>query len=156
MVLDGTDMVHIIRYSAPGSVNMRILIGTRTPAFCEAAGRAILAYMPPAQAREILAASDLVAYTRFTLTGQADILAALADVREVGYAIVQQEREADIVSVAAPVFEAGGAVVAAVSFTLPPDRWRLAGTRKRLVQIMLETARAIGTTAPAAGVRRRA
>ena len=155
LVLDGSDVVHIIRYSAPGSMSMRILIGTRTPAFCEAGGRAILAHMEPDRARDIVAASDLVAYTRFTLSNVEDLLATLPAVREAGYAVVQQEREIDVVTLAAPVFETDGNVVAAVSFAVPLDRWRLAANRKRLAQIALETARAIGTTAPAAGSRRK-
>ncbi len=144
--LDGTDVIHVIRYSAPGSINMRILIGSRTPAFAQAGGRAMLAFMPPEEAAVVLDAVKLEPLTRMTVTTREAFQDRLARVRAEGFCVVEQEHSIDEATVGAPVFSQDGRAIAAVSFQVPMSRWRLAKTRQRLTRLALDTASAISAT----------
>ncbi|MDE3115266.1 MAG: IclR family transcriptional regulator, partial [Pseudomonadota bacterium] len=48
-------------------------IGPRTPAYCSAIGKAMLAYMEPAELKEYLRSVELVAPTRGTITNRAQL-----------------------------------------------------------------------------------
>lgn len=48
-VLDGTDVVYLDKFGGRAAVNVPSLVGGRAPAWCTAAGKAMLAWLPPEQ-----------------------------------------------------------------------------------------------------------
>lgn len=143
MQLDGGDVLYIfrlprkeIRYSAG-------VVGARVPAFCTSAGRAILAHLPQEDARDIIQSCDLAPQTPHTQTDRREIFKRLAEAKQRGYSVVDQEVLVGEISIAAPIFDYAGTPVAAVSVPVPMTRWSVKSVQKTLAPHVVETARAI-------------
>ena len=116
-----TDIMYVYNLESPQALRMRSDIGVRRPAYCTAVGRAIFAYAPSAIIDRVLAGS-LVRRTPKTVTDKVALRAALAEVRERGYAIEDEECEPGIRCIAAPVRGADGAVLGAIGIAGPSLR----------------------------------
>ena len=111
-VLDGNDVVYVVRVPTTRIMTVAISIGTRFPAYCTSMGRVLLAAKSDEELDRYLAEVDLVPRTRRTVTDPAGLRRILADVRRLGYALVEQELEDGLASIAVPIHDGGGAVVA--------------------------------------------
>jgi DNA-binding IclR family transcriptional regulator len=92
-----------------------VRLGGRLPVHCTASGKVLLASLPPAQCRALLARAPLAAMTARTLTDPDAVLAQLEAVRAQGHAVDDQELEDDLVCVAAPIRDHTDLCVAALS-----------------------------------------
>jgi DNA-binding IclR family transcriptional regulator len=140
-----TDVVVVSRFASRHVVSVNAVIGQKYPAFCSAAGRAILAYLPEPVALYIIDRSERRAFTRHTVTDRDALRAILSETRSRGYSIADQQLFIGDISMAAPVFDGGGAVIAAVNIAGAASRWSVDGMRRRIAPILVETARAITT-----------
>ncbi|QDY71265.1 IclR family transcriptional regulator domain-containing protein [Qingshengfaniella alkalisoli] len=114
-ILDGNEIVYIARASQRRVMSIRLMPGSRLPAFCTSMGRVLLAALPESEARLVVEASDLSPRTVNSLTDVADIMAELARVRTQGHAFVDQEIELGLRSIAVPLLNTRGQVVAALN-----------------------------------------
>jgi IclR family pca regulon transcriptional regulator len=96
-------------------MSVALMPGSRLPAFCTSMGRVMLAALPEAAARAVLAAAPLPVRTRRTQTDPEAIMAELAAIRARGYALVDQEVELGLRSIAVPLRNARGVTVAALN-----------------------------------------
>jgi PcaR/PcaU/PobR family beta-ketoadipate pathway transcriptional regulator len=142
-VLDGTEVVYILRFPSKHVVSVNLTVGTRLPAFCTAPGRAILAHLEPREADRVLAGSRLLKRTETTRTDPDLIRKALEQARRQGYCITDQEAFVGDISIAAPVFDEAGAVIAAVNVAVPTPRWSMARARRKLAAEVKDVARRI-------------
>ncbi|MDI3280627.1 MAG: IclR family transcriptional regulator [Bacillota bacterium] len=122
VVLDGAEVVYVDQVECSNMVRMLAELGSRLPATCTGAGKAILAFLPPEELEHLLAEQPLVAYTPYTITAREEFQANLEAVRRRGYAVDNEERELGVRCVAAPIRDAAGKVVAAVSVSGPTAR----------------------------------
>ncbi|MCJ9711040.1 helix-turn-helix domain-containing protein, partial [Bordetella hinzii] len=99
-VLDGTDIVYILRLSTHKVMSINLAVGSRLPAWVTSMGRVLLAGLPAPEQDRLLADSRIQAYTPSTLTDVARLKQELARVRAEGYACVVQELEPGLQSVA--------------------------------------------------------
>lgn len=144
-VLDGTSIVYVARVQANRVMQVSIGIGTRFEAYRTSLGRAILAWREPCEVADVWRASDHEHPTDTTVTELSDFQARLAEVRERGYALVDQELEVGVRSVAAPIRDGDGVAVAAVNVSTHASRTTKAGIRSQVVPPLLRTADAIST-----------
>jgi IclR family pca regulon transcriptional regulator len=114
-VLDGNEIVYVVRVPTSRIMTVTIAIGTRFPAYCTSMGRVLLAAKSDEELGRYLADVDLVAHTRNTVTDPRRLREVLAEVRRTGYALVKQELEDGLASIAVPVRDGSGAVVAAMN-----------------------------------------
>nr|BFF16500.1 hypothetical protein GCM10025730_00210 [Promicromonospora thailandica]BFF22014.1 hypothetical protein GCM10025730_55350 [Promicromonospora thailandica] len=142
-VLDGADIVYVARVATHRIMNAAIQVGTRFPAYATSMGRAVLAHAEPAAVDAYLASTDLVPLTPRTVVEPARLRAVLAEVREQGWALVDQELEEGLRSVSAPLRDASGRVVAAVNVSAPVRRGEIAEILEHLLPPLLEAAAAI-------------
>lgn len=141
--LDGVDVVWVVRLPSLHAVSVDLSVGARLPAFCTAPGRAILAYLPPEQALEILRRSNRVKRTPFTKTEMAVLTGELEAVRRNGFALANQESFVGDISTAAPVFDGAGRVIGAVNIAAPASRWSIEAVRQKLSPLIVTTAASI-------------
>lgn len=120
-VLDGHEVVTIERLEGRHAVTLQSQIGSRRPAACTAAGKAIVAFLPELQAGGIMDA-EIVAHTPRTITDRALLRAQHQDVRRRGYASDDEEYLPGVRCVAAPIFGVERTVVGAVSLAAPAMR----------------------------------
>jgi DNA-binding IclR family transcriptional regulator len=128
--LDEDEVVHLDQISAPRPIVTVNWVGRRAPLHCTSNGKVLLAHMPEAQRRRLLA-HPLERLTTRTITDGRELERELTEVRARGYAWTKEELEVGLNAVAAPVRDGAGRVVAAVSVSGPAYRLR-AATMKRV------------------------
>lgn len=116
-VLDGSDIVYVLRVPAPQVMSITLSVGSRLPAYCTSMGRVLLAARDPADARARILAGRPRALTPHTVTDPDRLAAILAEVRAQGYCIVDQELELGLISIAMPLINTRGEVVAAFNLS---------------------------------------
>lgn len=114
-ILDGTDIVYVARAAQRRIMSIALMPGSRLPAYCTSMGRVLLAALPEAEMRARLGQGPLPARTAHTLTDPEAIAARIAEVRQHGYAVIDQEVETGLQSLAVPLINARGRVVAALN-----------------------------------------
>ncbi|MDT8857811.1 IclR family transcriptional regulator C-terminal domain-containing protein [Paracoccaceae bacterium Fryx2] len=114
-ILDGAEIVYVARAAQTRVMAIGLMPGSRLPAYCTSMGRVLLAALPEAEARARLGTGPLPRRTARTQTDPEAILAGLAQVRERGFALIDQEVEIGLRSLAVPVITARGQVVAAMN-----------------------------------------
>ena len=123
-VLDGTDVVYIAKVDSTHPVRMVSAVGRRLPAHCTGVGKMLLSSLTP----EALDARyppgvQLPAMTPQSITSPLRLRSHLAEVRERGVAYDECESNGAVNCAAAPVYDSGGAMVAAMSISVPTFRW---------------------------------
>ena len=114
-ILDGTEIVYLARAAQRRVMSIGLMPGSRLPAHCTSMGRVLLAALPEPEARALVEASDLTPRTPQSVTEPEAVMARIAEVRQQGYAIIDQEVETGLRSIAVPVMDARGRVVAALN-----------------------------------------
>jgi DNA-binding IclR family transcriptional regulator len=114
-VLDGREVVYLVRRTPNASFVSNIRVGSRLPAHAANMGRIILAHLPEAAVRALYAGAPMPAATAHTATTPDGLLAKLAQDRETGLAWSDGHFEPGIASVAAAVRDATGRPVAAIN-----------------------------------------
>jgi len=122
-VLDGADIVYILRLSTHKVMSINLSVGSRLPAWVTSMGRVLLAGLPPAEQDRLLAASDIRAHTPHTITRLPELKRILAQVRADGYACVVQELEPGLQSVAVPIVDRTGRVIGAMNVSGHANRY---------------------------------
>jgi len=144
-VLDGDDIVYVLRVPANKIMAISLGVGSRLPAYCTSMGRVLLADLPAPARRERVARMALAARTGRTVTDPAQLLAILDQVRREGHALVHGELEEGLVSLAAPIVNRAGRVVAAINVSAHDQRMPPQEMRARLLPRLLEAAARINT-----------
>jgi len=132
MVPDGTEMVLIERLDSAYELRTFKPLGSRAPLHATSNGKSVLAYLPPEEAEEYLAA-HLKPVTSHTLTDPATLRRQLAEIRARGYAINEEELHDGVTSIGTAIV-ADGRPVASLSISGPstritPDTYEDYGTR---------------------------
>ena len=132
-VLEGADVVYILRLSTHKVMTINLAVGSRLPAWVTSMGRVLLAGLPPAERDRVLAMSQIQAYTPHTVTDVAELRRLLDGVRADGYACVAQELEPGLQSVAVPIVDRSGRVIAAMNVSGHANRY----TREAMLEAFL-------------------
>jgi IclR family pca regulon transcriptional regulator len=121
-ILDGLDIVYIerCRSSRAGQreIDLNLHVGSRLPAYCTSMGKVLLAFLPPDEQAEALAALELSRRGPNTLTSRAALATELKRVRRDGLAINNEELAYGLRSIAVPVLSASGAAEAAINLAV--------------------------------------
>lgn len=116
-VLEGTDIMYVLRVSTRKIMRNSLGVGSRLPAYCTSIGRMLLAGLPDEEVVALLEASPREARTRHTLTDVHALLAKVQQARRQGWCMVNQELEEGLVSMAAPVVNRAGRTIAALNIS---------------------------------------
>ena len=123
-VLQGRDILYVVKESAPRSEPLVTDVGVRLPASHTASGRALLAALPPNQVRALYPpGTTLPSRTGLGPTTVAILRAQLARDAEHGWSLEDGEVTTGLTSVAAAVIDRDGWPSGAVAVTYPRLRW---------------------------------
>lgn len=142
-VLDGSDVVYVLRVPVRRVMSVALGVGARLPAFATSLGRVILADMVDAELATWLRAQKLRPYTPQTLRTVAALKAELQRVRVQGYALVARELEPGLCSIAVPIRAGDGRVVAALNVGMPYSEEAPARAVKQILPALREAQQAI-------------
>jgi IclR family pca regulon transcriptional regulator len=140
-VLDGPEILYVdqARNWRQGQhrINLNVRVGSRLPAYCTAMGKVLLAYVSEFDRREILRVTELLGRGPNTILTRRALSAELENVRNVGWAVSDEELAAGVVWIAVPVRNAHGDVVAAIDMVAHRDMVSLDELVGRLVSRLL-------------------
>jgi IclR family pca regulon transcriptional regulator len=142
-VLDAQDIVYVARVPSKRIMSIALAVGTHLPAHATSMGRVLLADLAPLELDAFFARAELPRLTDRTITGAAPLRRILDDVRERGWAMVDQEVELGVRSVAAPIRDRGGRTTAAINVSSHASRVTLKEMRARHLPVVVAAARRI-------------
>jgi len=154
-------VIYVDREESPNMVTVATHVGGEAPPHCTATGKALMAFLPPAEQDRVLRDLPLERYTPRTMTDLYVLRNHLQDVRQRGYATDDEERFLGVRCIAAPVRDYRGQVVASIGISGPAHRLTLEHLQN-LHPIVVEIAAALSkangylepATVPAGGNRR--
>jgi IclR family pca regulon transcriptional regulator len=139
-VLDGDEIVYVARVPTKRIMTISLSLGSRLPAVTTSMGRVLLADLTPAELDAFLARVEPQARTARTITDVAELRAELDEVREQGYALVDQELEDGVRSIATALRDRRGRAVAAINVSTHAGRVSIKELRASFVPALLATA----------------
>jgi IclR family transcriptional regulator, pca regulon regulatory protein len=139
-VLDDTAVTYVGRVPASRIMTVSIGLGTRLPAYRTSLGRALLSALTDEEVAIVWERTDRSDPTPTTVQSLPELLERLAEVRRVGFALVDQELELGVRSIAAPLHDAGGRTVAAVNIGTHTSRTSMEELRASFVPALVRTA----------------
>jgi IclR family transcriptional regulator, KDG regulon repressor len=122
-LVDGKERLCVERMESFQNVRMVSRLGQRLPLYAGSGGKAILAFLPPGRAEEIILSSDLKPYTPYTMVDRDQLRNELETIRQQGFAASFGEWLAEAAGVAAPILGGGGEVLGALTISGPNTRF---------------------------------
>lgn len=123
-ILNGTELLSIAHVEGRWNLQSLTRTGLRTQIHCTAAGKAVLAFMSDDACDDLMARLPLKRNTRRTIVKPSAMKLELMRVRDLGYAVDDEEFEEGLRCVSAPIFDHRGHVVASLSMAAPVFRLR--------------------------------
>jgi len=117
--MEGGEVVYIDKLESHDQIRMFSRIGLRANLNSTAVAKVILADLPDAELRQIVATMDYTKRTPNTITTPERFLEEIETVRAQGWAQDREENEPSINCLGVPIRGASGRVVAAVSVSVP-------------------------------------
>jgi len=142
-VLEGTDIIYVLRVSTRKIMRNALGVGSRLPAYCTSMGRMLMAGLPDEEVVSLLRASQIEARTRHTITGVDALLTRVQQARRQGWCLVNQELEEGLVSVAAPVTDRSGRTIAVINISGQANRTPPRQMQDTMVPALRATALAV-------------
>jgi DNA-binding IclR family transcriptional regulator len=120
--LDGHDVITVDALLGTDVIRFDAQIGNRSPAHTQAMGKAILAFLPEEELDAYMEKVDLQALTPNSITEKDALRAELAKVRELGYAMDNEEWAVGVRCVGVPLFNFSDFPSHAMSVSGPSQR----------------------------------
>jgi IclR family transcriptional regulator, pca regulon regulatory protein len=142
-MMEGDDIVYVARNGPSRLMNTGYVLGARVPAYVTAAGVLLLAVRDTPHYDDWLERQTLRSYTQHTITDKAQLSVELAQIRMQEWAVSDQQLELHYRGIAVPLRDARGALVGALSVTLPIQNESKEQTAARVMGVLRETATAL-------------
>ena len=142
-VLEGTDIVYVLRVPTHKIMRNTLGVGSRLPAYCTSMGRVLLADLPDEELLKRLKASRPRALTKHTVTDIDALVSKVQQARRQGWSLVNQELEEGLISLAAPITNRAGRTVAAINISGQANRTNAKVAQDKLLPALLASARTI-------------
>ncbi|MEO0318437.1 MAG: hypothetical protein RL404_2114 [Pseudomonadota bacterium] len=147
-VLEDNEVLYISRSQTSRVLSVALNAGSRLPAYCTSLGRVLLAGLSEPALDQYLAKVKLVAYTDRTVVNEARLREIIAETRQRGFAIVEEELEIGLRSIAVPVRGASGATMAALNIGAQATRVSRAQLEQTVLPNLLTAASELSVLLP--------
>ena len=142
-VLDGLDIVYVLRVPTHKIMRTSLGVGSRLPAAWTSMGRVLLASLPEDELQSRLATLPLQRHTAHTATDLPTLLECIRQARMQGWCLVNQELEEGLISIAAPLTNRLGQTVAALNISGQANRTSAELMQHTLLPPLLRAAQTI-------------
>lgn len=139
-VLDGSEIVYVARVPTKRIMTIALALGSRLPVYPTSMGRVLLAGQSDEEIDEYISTTTFERLTTHTVSDEAEFRERLGEVREQGYALVDQELEEGVRSIAAPITNADGEVIAAMNVSCHAARVTVSRMKKEFRPHLVATA----------------
>jgi DNA-binding IclR family transcriptional regulator len=140
--LSGSRVIVLHHVFRPDNTVQILEVGAAIPWHACALGHAIVAHLPATQRTRAMA-GELAPLTGRTKTTRTALNRALAQVRQRGYAVEDQEATVGDAGIAAPILSRDGVVAGAIGVVGAAGRLLVPASRDELARAVQESARAI-------------
>ncbi len=144
-VLDGAEIVYVLRVPTRKIMTINLSIGSRLPAFCTSMGRVLLGDLDEAALDAVLAQTELKAHTKRTVTLPTRLKKIIAEDRKKGWSLIDQELEEGLCSIAVPLIDFSGRSIAAMNIGGNVTRTSSADLVKKVLPELQAAANKINT-----------
>lgn len=144
-MLNKGELIYVDRVEADWPLRLHLPVGSALPAHCSASGKLLMAYKPPAERAQLVAAMPLTRFTERTVCDRQLLATELDRIAANGYSLDNEEFVLGVACVAVPVRAPDGDVVAAVAVHAATARLPLARAIE-FVPTLHEAAAAIART----------
>jgi IclR family transcriptional regulator, pca regulon regulatory protein len=141
--LDGTEVVYVARVPSTRVMSVNLNVGARVPAYATSMGRVLLGGLPPETLDRYFAGVRLLPLTPHTVTDEAALREHIAEAREQGWSLVDEELEDGLRSIAAPIYDRYGRLDAALTICGHAGRVTSAQLRDEFLPHLLIAAKQI-------------
>lgn len=142
-MMEGDDIVYVARNGPSRLMNTGYVLGARVPAYVTAAGLLLLATRDVPHYDRWLERQTLRSYTQHTITEKSLLSVELAQIRMQDWAVSDQQLELHYRGIAVPLRDARGALVGALSVTMPIQNESKEQSVARVMGVLRETAAAL-------------
>lgn len=118
-VRDGDEVIYLIGAEGPHFVDTGWRAGAWLPWHGSSAGRILLAFLPQAEAKRLIAKHPMKPITEYTVRDRDKLMRVLARARERGYDNQRNETTVGLCTVSVPIFGEQQALIGALSLALP-------------------------------------
>lgn len=128
--------IYIERVQVPGLTFNSTDVGGEAPGYCSAAGKVLWAHMPQSELSTLMDRIEFRQHTTNTITDRQALLRHLAEVREQGYAIDNEEHRLGLIGIGAPIYDHMGSVIGAIcvgELTSRTNEERVGQTRQMVI-----------------------
>jgi IclR family pca regulon transcriptional regulator len=147
-VLQDDEVLYVGRSATSRIMSVSLTTGSRLPAYCTALGRVMLAHLAREELEGYLERVPLKAMTDKTVVSKTRLKEILADVRQQGYAMIEEELEIGLRSIAVPVRGASGRVLAALNVGAHAARVSSRKMTEEFLPVLLEGAQELSILLP--------
>ncbi len=147
-VLEDEEVLYISRSQTSRVLSVAVNAGSRLPAYCTSLGRVLLAGLPEHELNAYFSRAKLVAFTDRTEISEQRLREIIAEVRQKGYAVVEEELEIGLRSIAVPVRGASGSTMAALNIGAQATRVARAQVEQTFLPALLNAASELSVLLP--------
>ena len=131
---DGKNILHLDKVESCEILRIDAPLGSKTPAYCTALGKAVLAHLSAAELDDYLARTRLTRHGPNTIVSRKELRSELKKIYKNGYALDDEELARSLRCVAAPIFDHTGRAAYALSISAPSMRL----PKKKVHQLKIE------------------
>jgi len=145
-VLDGDDIVYVLRVPTRRLLASTLSIGSRLPAHVTSLGRVLLGGLSDTDLTTYLRRARLTSFTKRTVTDPALLRRIILADRKNGWSWVSGELDEGVCGIAVPIHDRQGAIIAAINISTTPARYTEALAVQRLLPELRSAAERIEAT----------
>lgn len=121
---NGFSRMYVDQVTPDREIKMTVAIGKSFPLHAGSSSKSFLAFLPVDEQEAYLRDRELTPLTGTTIVNADQLREELAAIRQRGYAISLEERQAGAGSLAAPILDRSGSPIGAISVCGPVERFR--------------------------------
>ncbi|MDY0237078.1 MAG: IclR family transcriptional regulator [Gudongella sp.] len=122
VVREDSDVVYIDKVEADNNIRMASKVGQRSPMYCTSVGKSMMALMGEDEVEIIWKQSNIIKLTDNTIVDFNTYMSELIKIKELGFAVDNEENEMGVRCIGAAVFIRDGKIGGAISVSGPVER----------------------------------
>ncbi|MDW7674050.1 MAG: IclR family transcriptional regulator [Bacillota bacterium] len=147
VIRENKDIVYISKVESSNTIRMISSIGKKSPMYCTAVGKAILANLPEVEVNHIWSNTEINKLTEYTITDLNKLKEELKKIKERGFAIDEEENELGVRCIGAVIYDHQGNPNAAISISGPATRMtdeKIVDSARLLLQQSMKISKELG------------
>lgn len=133
--LASAQVLYVDKRNAKRPVEMFSQAGKVGPAYCTGVGKAMLAFLPETEQSTALDQQSYHPFTPNTLTRRDQLVLALTEIKQRGFAFDDEEHEPGIICIAVPILTSSQSVIGALSVTSTTNKTSLEQMEKWVAEM---------------------